>query len=173
MIEPIDEARRQEVIAHSNVYIAQAESLYNQRFGAVDIRFDLSGGTAGMFRVDGKHCHLRYNPWLFAKYFEENLQGTVPHEVAHYITHELYGLHRIRPHGPEWLSVMSDFEADPTVTCDFDLSGIPQRRQRLFNYRCSCRTHEVSARRHNAMQRGKGRYECVLCKFELRPMLTS
>ena len=97
----------------------------------------------------------------------ENLEGTVPHEVAHYITHELFGLHRIRPHGREWKAVMAGFDADPAVTCNFDLSGIPQRVERRYTYHCACGSHELSARRHNRIQRGRGRYECLVCRTEL------
>jgi SprT protein len=168
MIEPINAAQQSRVVAHSLDYIERASVVYERDFPQVEIRFDLSGSSAGMFKVDRRHCFVRYNPWLFAKYFPENFEGTVPHEVAHYITHQLYGLNRIRPHGLEWREVMDAFGADPAVTCDFDLSGIPQRKQQRYTYHCDCREHELSARRHNAVRRRKSRYECMNCKTELR-----
>ncbi|MEP5762937.1 MAG: SprT-like domain-containing protein [Halieaceae bacterium] len=167
MIEPIDKPQQQLVTDHSLSYIKLAGELLGRRFDPVAIDFDLMGSSAGMFKLERRHCRIRYNPWLFAKYFEENLQGTVPHEVAHYIVHCLYGLHRVRPHGEEWRAIMQAFDADASVTGDYDLSGIPQRRQRRFDYRCDCREHQLSTRRHNLIERGKGRYQCRLCSAEL------
>jgi SprT protein len=167
MIEPIDKPQQGLVEAETLRYISLASDLYRRDFPPVPVAFDLKGSSAGMFRVGRRDVHIRYNPWLFAKYFEENLEGTVPHEVAHYIVHCLHGLHRVQPHGREWRAVMADFDADPSVTGDFDLTGIPARRQRRFRYRCACREHAVSTRRHNTVQQGRGRYECRLCRQEL------
>ena len=167
MIEPIDSHEQASVVALTADYIARAESIFQQRFPTVEVEFDLYGGSAGMFKVHGNHCWIRYNPWLFAKYFEENQSGTVPHEVAHYIIHRVYGLHRVRPHGQEWQALMHKFKADASVTSDFDLTGIPQRRQRRFTYHCDCRTHELSTRRHYTVLRRKASYHCLKCKVEL------
>ncbi|MCZ6831262.1 MAG: SprT-like domain-containing protein [Gammaproteobacteria bacterium] len=167
MIEPIGAAEQAIVVDLTADYVARAESIFQREFAAVEVRFDLPGGSAGMFKVHGKSCWIRYNAWLFAKYFDDNLSGTVPHEVAHYIIHCVFGMRRIRPHGQQWLALMHKFDADPTVTSDFDLSGIPQHRQRRFAYRCDCRTHKLSTRRHYTVLRGKGQYQCVKCKGDL------
>lgn len=167
-IEPIGAEQQARVTELTQHYIQLASDIYQEKFAPVEVRYDMSGTSVGMFRVDGKNSVIRYNPWLFAKYFEENLSGTVPHEVAHYIVHCLYGRRRLRPHGPEWLDVMQNFDADPTVTCDFDMTGIPQRKQRRFDYTCGCRLHELSTRRHNNIQRRRHRYQCVYCGDELR-----
>ena len=121
-----------------------------------------------MFKVLGRERWIRYNPWIFAKYWEENFNATVPHEVAHYIVHELYGMRSVKPHGREWLALMNRFEADPGVTFKLDLSGIPRRRQRTHAYQCGCRTHEVSTTRHNRVQRGEGSYLCRYCQVQLQ-----
>jgi len=167
MIEPIDNSQQQQVIDQSLRYIKLAGDILQERFKPVPIHFDLRGSSAGMFKVSGRDCQIRYNPWLFAKYFDDNLQGTVPHEVAHYIVHCQYGLHRVRPHGAEWRAVMHAFNADPSVTGDYDLTGIPQRRQRRFDYHCGCQSHQLSTRRHNTISRGRGRYQCMKCSGEL------
>ena len=167
MIEPIDTVREQQVVAETERYLALAETIFLRRFSPVRVQFNLRGSSAGMFQVKKRECLIRYNPWLFAKYFEENLTGTVPHEVAHYVVHCLHGLHRVKPHGPEWRAVMAAFDADPSVTGDFDLGGIPTRRQRRFAYHCGCREHQVTTRRHNSVQRGEARYQCRKCDGEL------
>ncbi len=166
IVEPIDEARRQEVCAATRAFIRRAEEELGRRLSPVSIRFDLSGGTAGMFRVGGGVREIRYNPWIFAKYWQENLLGTVPHEVAHFIVHETRGRRRVRPHGPEWQAWMAFFEADPAVTFDLDLSGIPRRQQRTHAYQCQCRAHELSTTRHRRAQRGN-RYLCRYCHGQL------
>jgi len=130
---------------------------------SVAVTFDLTGSAAGMYRVHGAERVIRYNPYIFAKYFANNLAVTVPHEVAHYVTDRLYGLRNIRPHGVEWKTVMRSLGADPCVTASYDLSGVPVRRQRRFSYRCECSTHQLSSCRHNKIQRGQSSYLCRRC----------
>jgi SprT protein len=120
-----------------------------------------------MFRVRGKECEIRYNPWIFARYYEESLGSTVPHEVAHYIVHRLYGLHRVQAHGEEWQAIMAAFGADARVTSNHDLTGIPHRRQRRWLYLCPCQEHHISTRRHNRIIGGKDSYLCRSCGGEL------
>ncbi len=52
----------------------------------VPVRFELQGRAAGMYRVHKGERVIRYNPYIFSKYFDDSLANTVPHEVAHYIT---------------------------------------------------------------------------------------
>ncbi len=167
MIEPIGEPQREQVCAETVRYIRLAEELLDRRFDLIPVVFDLGGRTAGMFKACKAECLIRFNPWIFAKYFPENLRDTVPHEVAHYIVHELYDLHRVKPHGPEWRALMEAFDANPDVTFRLDLDGIPQRRQRTHAYHCRCRTHAVSSTRHNRARAGRGSYCCRYCRGEL------
>ena len=166
-IEPISEQQQAEVEAESLRYIALAEKIFARGFQRIPIHFDLRGRAAGMFKVDGTRRWVRFNPWIFSKYYKENLGETVPHEIAHYIVHEVWGpgsrRRRIRPHGEEWRSVMAAFGVQGEVTFDLDLEGIPQRRQATHSYRCDCRVHQVSTTRHNRVLRGVGRYHCRRC----------
>lgn len=166
MIEPIDDEQQREVRVRTRHFVQEAQTIFKRHFQDPQVLFDLRGRTAGMYKVHGKRRWIRYNPWIFAKYYEVNLRDTVPHEVAHYIIDDVYG-RRAKPHGPEWQALMTKFEADPGVTFNLDLSGVPQRRQRTHPYQCLCRTHEVSTTRHNRVLRGKGRYHCVKCEGEL------
>lgn len=167
MIEPIGEQQRQLVVARTRDYIATAEEVLQRAFRPVTVSFDLRGTTAGMFRAHGRRREIRYNPWIFAKHWEYNLEGTVPHEVAHFVVHEVYGSGRVRPHGEEWQALMQYFGAEPEVTFKLSLDGVPQRRQRTHPYRCACRDHEVSTTRHNRVQRGTGEYLCRYCNTRL------
>jgi SprT protein len=166
-VEPIGRAAQQRVVVATERYVQQARVIFKRNFRDVPVLFDLGGRTAGMFKLVGRRGWIRYNPWIFAKYFEENLNDTVPHEVAHFIVHELYGTRGIKPHGRQWRAVMEHFGADQGVTFDLDLAGIPQRQQRTHRYRCGCRVHEVSSTRHNRVQQGVGCYRCRLCGNDL------
>jgi len=134
----------------------------------VPVRFDLAGRSAGQFIGRGDHCLIRYNPWIFARYFEENLATTVPHEVAHYAVYRAWPGRRVRPHGAEWQGVMRALGVEPTVTFDLDLSGLPRRQQRRHRYHCGCKAHELSTTRHNRVRAGRARYACLQCRGELQ-----
>ncbi len=167
LVQPIDNVQQAEVVAATNAYIDLANRELGCELPSIAVHFDLSGRTAGMFRSEHRRCWIRYNPWIFSKYYRENLSSTVPHEVAHYVVHTLFGHRRVKPHGKQWRQVMALFEADAGVTFDLDLSGIPQRAQRTHPYRCPCRDHQLSTTRHNRINSGRSRYRCCFCDGEL------
>jgi SprT protein len=163
VIHPIGKIQQCQVEQRTEQFIRQAEAIFGRRFDRVPVLFDLRGRTAGMFKIIGKRRIIRYNPWIFAKYFEVNLCDTVPHEVAHYIVHEVYPKRGVKPHGRQWQDLMAHFGADPGVTFDLDLDGVPQRSQRTHRYHCGCQVHDVSTTRHNRVQKRRMRYHCCSC----------
>lgn len=162
-IEPIDAGRQAIVRQATEHCLRRAGDLWRCGVAPVPVTFDLAGRSAGMYRVRHGRRSIRYNPWLFAKYFEENVAVTIPHEVAHYVTDVLYGLHRVRPHGVEWQAVMRSLGVEPRTTGDYDLTGVPVRRQRRFDYACGCAIHRLTTQRHNKAQRGDAFYRCRHC----------
>lgn len=148
--------------------ISRASAVTGIELAPVPVAFDLAGRSAGQFSGRGESCLIRYNPWIFARYFEENLRATVPHEVAHYAVYRVHGGRRVRPHGPQWQAIMRALGAEPTVTFDLDISGLPRRRQRRHRYHCGCREHSLSSTRHNRVSAGRARYACLACRGELR-----
>ena len=147
----------------------RANELLDTKFETIPVRFDLTGRAAGMYKVVRGQRIIRYNAYLFAKYFDENLSTTVPHEVAHYLTDAVYGYANVKPHGNEWRTVMRMLGADSSIHCDFDLDGIPVRRYRRTRYTCRCRFFELTSIRHNRIQHQGARYYCQLCQAELVP----
>jgi SprT protein len=126
------------------------------------VRFDLRGKAAGQARMlDGRNCEIRYNRALLARYPEDFLARTVPHEAAHVVVFRLYG-RRVKPHGPEWKGVMSLFGAEPTRCHSYDVGGLQGRRLARYRYRCACRSHELTSIRHNRI-RGGQIYLCRHC----------
>jgi SprT protein len=167
-IAPITPSQQQQVLVATNACIVRAGELLQRSFKIIPVAFDLRGRAAGMYRVQGKQRWIRYNPYLFAKYFDENLTDTVPHEVAHYLIDMLYGLRKVRAHGPEWRELAHMLGASTKATCRFDLTGVPVRTQQRFAYRCDCTTHALTTRRHNQARHGHMRYFCRTCRGELR-----
>ncbi|MBL1141548.1 MAG: metallopeptidase (SprT family) [Proteobacteria bacterium] len=165
-IIPLESDQQTQIISATEDCLQQASVELRHSFGPVPVMFDLKGRAAGMYKVNKSRRVIRYNPYIFARYFSENISTTVPHEVAHYIVDVLYGIRKTQPHGEEWKSIMSLFNADASVTCNFDLSGLPGRTYRRFEYYCSCRTHELTRIRHNRILKGV-RYHCRYCHEEL------
>lgn len=159
----LNELQRGAVDAAVRDYLQLAARELSQTIPVPPIRFDLYGRCAGMFRTRGRHCELRFNPWIFARYYSENLRETVPHEVAHYLVWWQFPRRRTRPHGTEWQAWMAFFGVPATVTFERDLSGLPQRNQRRFLYRCDCGEHRLSTTRHYRQQRGQASYQCRRC----------
>jgi SprT protein len=165
-IVPLEAEQQEQIVSATDSYLRQASEKLAYSFEPIPVLFDLKGRAAGMYKVNRSQRMIRYNPYIFARYFSENLSTTVPHEVAHYIVDVLYGMRRTQPHGKEWKNIMGLFNADASVTCNFDLHGLPTRHYQRFDYRCSCRIHELTRIRHNRILRGV-RYYCRHCKEEL------
>ena len=167
---PLDSHQQRLVRDRTSEMIASAATAFSLRLKAPDVLFDLKGRAAGMFRVRRSVAEIRYNPWIFARWFDENLEQTVPHEVAHFVVYSRFR-RRVRPHGPEWRDVMALFGVAPNVTCEYrpeDIADLPGRRMQYLDYRCRCTTHSVSSIRHNRMVAGKARYLCRRCGSPLQ-----
>lgn len=168
MIAPISTQQQQQVRELTYRYISDASAAYQQSFPEPIVLFDLKARAAGMFRVKARQAYIRYNPYIFAKYYQDNLATTVPHEVAHYIVYLLYYPQRPRPHGSEWKQVMALFGADDARCCQYDFSDIPLRRSKKYLYRCHCQEFSLSAKRHHTIQSRRGMYFCPDCGISLR-----
>ena len=167
MIEPISQPQRQHVIAVTQACIERAADIYGCDFPGIPVHFDLKGKCSGMYQVRRSGRRIRYNPWLFAKYYQENLNETVPHEVAHYVVDCLYGNRRVKPHGIEWRRVVQALGGKPKATGNYDLEGIPVRRYQTFPYRCGCRVHQLTKIRHGKIQKQRSSYCCQFCGNQL------
>lgn len=166
-VQPITAEQQRQITDQTNNYIEQASALFDIKIKPVEITFNLKGRAAGMYRVSRYKREIRYNSHIFSKYYEDNFNITIPHEVAHYITDIIYGLRNIKPHGKEWKAVMHEFGANATVTANYDLSGIPLKKQKLFTYECDCQEHQLGSIRHNRIKRNRGQYYCTHCKQSL------
>jgi len=169
-VTPINATQQQQVTEETLRFIRMGETLFDRPFSDIPVLFDLRGRASGMYRVRGRERRIRYNPWLFARYYENCMASTVPHEVAHYLSDVVYGLRNIRPHGREWRAIMAAFGADASVTADYSLDGIPLRRTRKHGYRCACDIHWLGALRDRRVRSGAARYRCRRCGEPLQPV---
>lgn len=163
-IQPITEDQQILVRNRSYDLIRLAAADLGKNIPEIEIIFDLSGRSAGMYCSRLKQRWIRYNPYIFAKYFDENFNNTIPHEVSHYLVDAVFGRKRIAPHGQEWQSMMKLLGSEPETTHKFDLEGVPVKKQRRHLYRCGCRDHLLSTTRHNRSQRSRrNNYCCKSC----------
>ena len=168
-ISPINDQQKSEVVDLTRHFINEAERLFLTPLAEIPVLFDLKGRSAGMFRVKKGIQEIRFNPWIFALDYDQNRHETVPHEVAHYVVHALFGRRNIKPHGKEWQNVMISFGRDPKITCSYDLEKIPIRKLKHYAYRCLCQDHKISSIRHNRMLKGQT-YFCKSCRSVLEPI---
>ncbi|WP_144431326.1 SprT family zinc-dependent metalloprotease [Aeromonas schubertii] len=158
------------ITARVDACFAQAEARLGRTFPRPLVRCDLRGRAAGTARLQS--WELRFNPTLYVGNEAAFHTEVVPHEVAHLLVHALWGSgrgkSRVLPHGRQWQSVMQEiFALPPRVTHRFDLAPLAER---TFAYRCTCRDHALSVRRHSKVLRGEARYHCRACRSELVPV---
>lgn len=149
----------------------QAARHYQREIPFLDVRFDLTGATGGMFcwerdRATGKEAgYFRLNKILLKENLQEYLAQIIPHEVAHYVVH-LIAPRSAKAHGREWQSVMTTcfkIKADRCHRMDTATS-----KKAPFIYRCGCvgKEFRITTRTHNAIVRGRGRI-CRRCSGKL------
>lgn len=136
-----------------------------RRAGVHHYKFNRLSNTA--------HSHeLRINPDFFKKYYDDMLNNTVPHEVAHYIAVFLYGRHQGGGHGWRWREVMAVVGIKAAERChQYDMEGVKVRagKEAPFKYSCRCDsphmvTRTVHQRHQASVAIGKQGYKCTKCR---------
>lgn len=131
---------------------------------APEVVFDLRGRTAGQWVRKSGNRWLRLNVDLIATEFESMIQQVIPHEVAHAVNDTWHGT-GVRPHGPEWKSIMRLFGKPPDVRLRLQRNVQPTRTLRRYAYRCQCpgRVTHLTSIRHRRHQAGTRLYYCLHC----------
>lgn len=141
--------------------LQQSEQFFHRTFPMPDISYDVRGVKAGVAYLQ-QNC-IKLNRTLLLENPEEFIRQVVPHELAHLIVYQVFG--RVKPHGKEWQAVMTELFGLPADTChQFDVQNV---RGKTFAYRCDCRQHLLSARRHHNVQQKKMLYLCKTCRARL------
>ena len=150
---------------------------YNVALPPPVLKFRQCGRVAGYYQPPnafwGKPEVLVINPDYFIKHYDEQLNVTVPHEVAHYVTHHVYSS-RVQTHGREWASVMRVIGLRPDRCHTFSLEGVKTRQvEKPYHYACGCDIkHNLTKSKHNKCQSnltiyGKTGYTCRRCRKAL------
>ncbi|OBT17367.1 SprT family protein [Vibrio sp. UCD-FRSSP16_10] len=137
--------------------IQVANTHFKRTFAMPKIEIDMRGKAAGKAFLQLNVIKL--NKVLLAENQQDFIDEVLPHELAHLITHQVFG--RVRPHGKEWQYVMSKvFSIKPERTHSMDVSSV---QGKTFEYQCGCRTYPLTIRRHNKVMRSESSYTCRSC----------
>jgi len=120
-----------------------------------DLVYFAKGKTAGFWRAYresyGRRHALEFNVEAIENHFEDMVQNTIPHEIAHMIDFHLHG--RSSGHGRRWQAIMLKLGVQPKRCHTMQLSSA--RRTKQFRYVAQCGTEIwLSTQRHNKVQRG-------------------
>ena len=139
--------------------IETAEAKYG-KIGPVEIRCDIRGKTAGYagwktnrWTGENSNFFLRFNREAIAKHWDEMVQVTIPHEVAHLVcaAHpELGG----RDHNWKWAQIDRSLGGNGERCHNMELT--PGRKTSRYVYKDSLgREMTIGPKHHAALQRGK------------------
>lgn len=154
---------RKQITDSINKYLDMARALYpDTNIPNPKISFDMKGGsTFGQARYGAGRFAIRINDKISAKYLDDAINDTAPHEVAHLVAYKVYG--RCQGHGPNWQRIMRQFG----VAANRCASGMDTLEFRIFkaqtkhHFHCgneNC-VHKMSGARKNKMVRGAA-YQC-------------
>ncbi|OIN09228.1 SprT family zinc-dependent metalloprotease [Oceanisphaera psychrotolerans] len=147
---------RQQVLDRVEYCLTLTGQKLDREFSFPVVNFNQRGRIAGSAWLE--RWELRFNPVLLADNETDFMTDIIPHEVAHLVAFACYG--KVRPHGKEWQHIMqSVFGLQPHTRHRLDTAKVAP----TFGYQCDCRQHRLSQRRHNNIQRGKQRYQCLHC----------
>lgn len=127
----VTEAQRLEVFARVKHFLDVARTQYKREFINPVVLFDLQGRIAGQACGNWK---IRLNADLLVNNWEDFMNDTIPHEVAHLVQYVIYPYDK--PHGRGWKSIMRGFGVNPKRTHKMDLSCTKVRRQARVEASC-------------------------------------
>ena len=145
-------------------YLDIAEKHWDRKFNRPDVKYDLKGHTGG-WAIGGHTIRLNYDILTDDRYYQDMVNQTVPHELAHIVVHQMWP--KASAHGEHWQHVMSVF-GKPADRChQYETKAV--KKHKKFSYTCTCpgRTYELGSARHNRAQTGQRRYYCPLCQETL------
>ena len=150
-----------QLIQKSQTLITLAEQHFSRVFPMPSIEVSMRGKAAGKALLQLNEIKL--NKVLAQENPQTFIDEVLPHELAHLITHQVFG--RVRPHGKEWQYVMYKvFNLMPSRTHTMDVKSV---QGKTYEYRCACSHIPLSIRRHNKVIRGESFYSCKKCRQEL------
>lgn len=138
-----------------------AQQQFRQSFDLPTVEFRDMGRTAGKAYFTQNKVVL--SPTLLQENQSEFIARTVPHEIAHLVTHRVFPFAR-QSHGREWRTVMMKLGVTDISRCHtYNTKSVAQSRDKWV-YTCGCgKRFEFGSVRHRKSQSGAG-YRCGRCK---------
>ncbi len=143
----------------------------------VSVVYDLdSSRTLGLYQFFPVKClhRIRLNPKLLNELGQAYIDDVFVHEFAHACVQHYYGYFngrkRIMPHGMEFKSFCWMFGIDGKSTTSVAANATslkPTQTRSRYTYTCGCQDFELSAQRHNKIQKGAS-YSCKKCGCKLK-----
>jgi SprT protein len=163
---------RQQIIDKVEESFKIAESYYGRTFTRPKhIVFKTTG------RALGHCCYSRSELMFNLSYCEQNptefISVTCPHEVAHWIDHELYGVQyagrKTIHHGRTWANIMIRVFKLAPERCADNYEVVRTRNITTYDYICKCsgRVHKISSTIHNRITQTKRFYTCKNCRSRI------
>lgn len=149
-----------------------ASKRFNRTFAFPNIEFSLKGTTGGIWYPN--QYTMKLNDVLLRENGQKYIDEVVVHETAHLIDIAVYGVQRTPKgsfvqHGRTWKNVMRMLGNDPKRCHKFDVTNARARiHKRNHVYKCGCKTHKLTARKHNSIQKsaayyGRITHKCRTC----------
>ena len=148
--------------------LSKAAYLYDEIFPELPVKMTLTGSCAGRFQYCYSFGKFADGSFNFNREIMEANNGefwkTVIHEIAHYVVHRRFG-RTVKPHGPEWKSIMVDLGVDnPTAKHSYQM-GSSYYKRRPIKMACSCSEHWITKNKY--MKYGET-LQCRKCKSMLK-----
>lgn len=122
--------------------------------------YDLRGKRAGQADLANHKITLNIELLLDPEHYDEQINQTLGHELAHLIHYKLFPGDR-EWHGPRWKYVMTLLDLDPEMYHNMPVK--PMRKTRKFRYYCPCgNIYRIGLNRHKKIQSGRD-FECTNC----------
>jgi SprT protein len=143
-----------------------AQTIYHRNFPLPELVFELKGKTAGYAHYRENKINL--NSEALAKHTDETINETLPHEIAHLLAFQIYGIERIRhnPHGLEWRQVARRIGCNGDRCHSMDLT--PAKKTRKFQYNCN-QGHKftLGLNLHRKVEEGRQNRICTYCRTHI------
>jgi SprT protein len=168
----VSRALEQAVLQKVNETMAVCHGHYSKNISVPTIKFRQIGRRAGTCRFNfyDNTSLIVINPDFFKNYYDDMLNDTVPHEVAHHVSAWVHGRKGYN-HSWLWKGVMNVLGIPAADRChEYSLEGVKVRNVRKpYKYSCGCDTpHFLTELKHVRQQRaieaGRRGCYCLRCR---------